>query len=70
MTIIDTTPGLNAADLATVSAMPLTEYSRGWEDAYYQAVYYNPYVRDMKLWHEYKGHKAGTEERCLTANAG
>ena len=72
MTIIDTTPGLSAADLATsTSVSPLTAYCRGWEDAYYQRVYMNSFSYERKLWHEYfEGHEDGTEARCLTANAG
>lgn len=64
------TDTLNAVDLQTVSAVPMTPYRRGFEDAYYSAIYYCPYERHTDARAEYdKGHEEGSWERCRTANA-
>ncbi len=60
----------NARDLRTISATPLTPYRRGWEDAYYQNIYYNPAPRNTAEFGEYDaGHEEGMQLRCQLANA-
>jgi len=60
---------LNAVDLRTVSATPVTAYVRGFEDAYMQNVYHN-FFRDRASQREYgRGHEDGRKARTQIANA-
>lgn len=60
-----------ARDLRTVTCNPVTAYALGYDDAYYQCIYYNPYRAGTQAQREYEeGHGDGKSMRCLTANAG
>ena len=70
--IYDTTEECwTAKDLRTVTAAPLTPYCLGWNDAYYQDVYYCPYGRDTQAAIDYRdGHVDGKEARAYPAAVG
>lgn len=66
-----TMQAMTAKDMRTVTANVITPYCLGWNDAYYQGIFYNPYRCGTKAQREYDdGHHDGSEARVLPANMG
>jgi hypothetical protein len=66
-----TMQAMTAKDMRTVGSGPMTAYCLGWNDAYYQAIYYNPYRQGTQAQREYEdGHHDGSDARVLPANMG